>query len=173
MKLFTDITKGMPNGAEALQENFELLDKGIKGVPEDGGLQLTELNTDELKVKGNVFMMEPKDLSPYLKNDFYSKDVKLQYLIMGKVVILSGTVYPKETMDGTKLPQGGTFPVYENLPFKFVEEQSQIRQGSGWNTFMLLTEGEKLSIQKHQRAGQWVPLSKGGYLNVSGTFMIE
>ncbi|WP_433322292.1 hypothetical protein ACRHK7_00255 [Weissella tructae] len=173
MNLFTDIIKGMPNGAETLQENFELLDNGIKGIKGDGTIQFGKVATDELNIGGTIFMTEPKSLDSYLTKPFVANDAKLQYLIMGKMVVISGTVYPKEVIDGTKLSQGGTFPVYERLPFKLATDQSKIRQGSSWNTFMLLAEGDKLSIQKHQRAGQWAPLSKGGYLNVSGTFMIE
>lgn len=55
MPVFTDIVKGMPNGAEALQSNFGVLTKSIEDVTDDGVMHVKGLETDNLVAPMGVF----------------------------------------------------------------------------------------------------------------------
>lgn len=52
--MFKDIIKGMPNGAEALQDNFKTLGKGIKDVTDEGVVQVRGIEADNLIFPGGV-----------------------------------------------------------------------------------------------------------------------
>lgn len=55
MTMFTDIKKGMPNGAEAIQENFKALGNGIKEVTGNGTVRVRTLEADKLVVPTGLF----------------------------------------------------------------------------------------------------------------------
>lgn len=171
--MFKDIIKGMPNGAEALQENFQALGKAMTGVSEDGALKVSGIDTDKLVLNGAEFTTEPKDLTPYLTKEFESAGVPLTYLVMGKTVHISGAVQAKDMIDATKQPNGGMIPVYTNLPFELAPGQMFTHQGSGTNQFAFASSGTTLSIHKHQKGGTYVPIPKGGYLQSASVFVLK
>ena len=171
--MFVEIKKGMPNGAEALQENFAKLDKSISNVSDDGTLETKAIDTEKLLVSGLEFMTEPKDLTPYLTPEFESAGAELSYLIMGKVVHISGAVQPKKDIDATKQPRGGMVPVYTKLPFEIASGQMYLNQGADKNQFAMAASGTSLNIHKHQKAGAFVPMTKGGYMAFAGSFIIK
>lgn len=54
MSLFTTITKGMADGAEALQANFAKLATAITSIGDDGTMTVPKLSVDNLAVSGDV-----------------------------------------------------------------------------------------------------------------------
>lgn len=170
MTMFTDIKKGMPNGAEAIQENFETLKKGIGNISDDGVLKTKGIDTGSFFLGGREFMTKPKSLVPYLTTDFDDTYNSLIFIVSGNLATVTGTVSPKKDMGSS---QGGMFTIFENLPFKFSAQQSVLQHASGDNIYELVAKGNTLSVNKHRNGNQYVPIPKTWGLKITATFIIE
>lgn len=160
----------MPNGAEALQENFETLEKGIGDISENGVIKTPGVETDLLMLGGRGFMVAPKSLESFLTSNFKDTNKSLRYIIQGRVVTITGTIFPVRDITENK---GGRFAVFENLPFKSVDEQVVLQQSPGVNVHDVVFMGNTLYVDKHRNGTQWATMTKDWGLKITATFIIE